>query len=136
MPSTLTAQDIAQHIARGDLDDALGAIYDAMQSRFSEGAVGLTWSITLPDLGLTVTEDDLTIVEAELIEAMAGCSWANIDPVRSARDCRSVLEVCLSQRQNMSADDAHKAIGSLRVTDFLRAVKREVVSPAPLDSGV
>lgn len=131
-----TGQDIAQRIAVGELDDALGAIYDAMQSRFSEGAVGLTWSINMPDLGIEIAEDDLTIDEAMLIERMTGTTWANIDPVRSAADCRAVLAACLSQRQDMTADEADARLRGIKVVDFLRAVKREAVTPAPLDSGV
>lgn len=131
---TLNPQDVAQYIAAGDLDEGIGAIYEALQARFSEGAVGLTWSITMPDLGIEISEDDLTIDEAMLIERMTGTTWASIDPVRSAVDCRAVLAACLSQRQGLSADEAEATLKGIKVVDFLRAVKRKAVTPAPLDS--
>ena len=129
-----SGQDIAQRIAAGDLDDSIGAIYEAMQTRFKEQAVGLTWSINLPALDIVITEDDLTIDEAMLIERMAGCTWGDIDPVRSANDARAVLAACLSQRQNLTPEQATERLKSVRVTDYLRAIKREVLAPAPLDS--
>lgn len=131
---TDTGQDIAQRIASGQLDESMAAIYDAMQARFSDGAVGLTWSIVMPDLGIEISEDDLTIDEAMLIERMTGTTWAAIDPVRSAADCRAVLAACLSQRQNMTADEADAKLRGVKVVDFLRAVKRQAVTPGPLDS--
>lgn len=130
----MNGQEIAQRIAVGELDDAIGAIYEALQARFSDGAVGLSWSIDMPDLGIEIAEDDLTIDEAILIEKMTGTTWASIDPVRSAADCRAVLAACLSQRQNLTPDEATERLRGVRVVDFLRAVKREAVVPAPLDS--
>lgn len=129
-----SAQDVAQWIAAGDLDDGMGAIYDAMQTRFREQAVGLSWSITMPELDIEISEDDLTIDEAMLIERMAGCQWGEIDPVRSANDARAVLAACLSQRQNLTAEQATEKLKGITVVEFLKAVKREVITPAPLDS--
>lgn len=49
-----SGQDIAQHIAAGDLDGELATVLEAIQSRFAEGAAAMTWSINLPDLDLSL----------------------------------------------------------------------------------
>jgi len=129
-----SGQDIAQWIAAGDLDFELSAVYDALSARFSEGAVGLTWSVVIPDLDVSISEDDLTIDEAMMIEKMTGTTWASIDPVRTAADARAVLAVALSQRCGLTVDEAEEKLKTVRAADYLKGVKREVVTPAPLDS--
>lgn len=129
-----SAQDIAQWIAAGDLDGGLGGILEAIQTRFSVGAAAMKWAIDLPDLELSLSEDDLTIDEAMLIESMANCTWAEIDPVRSAAHCRAILAACLSQRHNLSASEANEKLKGLTVVELLGAIKRTEVNRAPLDS--
>lgn len=130
----MNGQEVAQRIVAGDLDDGIGAIYEALQARFSDGTVGLTWSIKMPALDVEITEDDLTIDEAMLIEKVTGTNWAQIDPVRSAADARAILAVSLSQRNGLTPAEADERLKTVRAADFLRCVRREVVTPAPLDS--
>lgn len=94
----------------------------------------MKWSIDLPDLDLALSEDDLTLDEAMLIENMAGCTWAEIDPVRSAAHSRAILAACLSQRQNLTPDEANQKLKTVKVVDLLGAIKRTEVNPAPLDT--
>ena len=129
-----SGQDIAQHIAAGDLDGELGVVLDAIQMRFAEGAAAMTWSINLPELDLDIHENDLTLNEAMLIEKMIGTTWANIEPVTSASHCRAILAVCIAQRQDLTADEASEKLKDLKVVDLLSAIKRTEVSPAPLDT--
>jgi hypothetical protein len=129
-----SGQDIAQHIAAGDLDGELSTVLEAIQMRFAEGAAAMTWSINLPDLDLVIHENDLTLNEAMLIEKMLGTTWANIEPVTSASHCRAILAVCLSQRQELTPDEANDKLKALRVVELLSAIKRTEVSPAPLDT--
>ena len=129
-----SGQDIAQHIAAGDLDGELGVVLDAIQMRFAEGAAAMTWSINLPELDLDIHENDLTLNEAMLIEKMIGTTWANIEPVTSASHCRAILAVCIAQRQKLTADEASEKLKDLKVVDLLSAIKRTEVSPAPLDT--
>ena len=131
--TTPSGQDIAQHIAAGDLDGELGTVLEAIQLRFMEGAAAMTWSIDLPDLGLSLSENDLTIDEAMLIEKMTGTTWSEIEPVRSAAHCRAILAACLSQRQSLTPDEANEKLKTLKVVDLLGAIKRTEVNPAPLD---
>lgn len=127
-------QDIAQHIAAGDLDGELGTVLEAIQMRFAEGAAAMTWSINLPDLDLEIHENDLTLNEAMLIEKMIGTNWSNIEPVTSASHCRAILAVCLSQRQELTPDEANDKLKALKVVELLSAIKRTEVVPAPLDT--
>jgi hypothetical protein len=129
-----SGQDIAQHIAAGDLDGELATVLEAIQTRFAEGAAAMTWSINLPDLDLVIHENDLTLNEAMLIEKMIGTTWANIEPVTSAAHCRAILAVCLSQRQDLTAEEASDKLKTLKVVDLLSAIKREEINPAPLDT--
>lgn len=130
----MNGQEIAQRIAAGDIDGELATVLEAIQLRFAEGAAAMKWSIDLPELDLQLSEDDLTIDEAMLIERMASCTWAEIDPVRSAAHSRAILAACLSQRQNLTPDEANERLKTLKVVDLLNAIKRTEVNPAPLDS--
>lgn len=134
MTTLPTGQDIAQRVAAGDLDGSLAIILEALQARFSEGAAALKWTIDCEPLGLKMSEDDLTLDEAMLIETMSGCTWAEIDPVRSATHCRAILAACISQRQGLTPEEATEKLKPLKVVELLRSIKREEVNPAPLDS--
>lgn len=127
-----SGQNIANRIAAGDYDDHLGAIFEALQVRFNEGAATSRWVINFEDL--QVTEDDLTLDEAFLIEKVAGCTWDEIDPVRSAAHCRAILVACMGQRLSLKSDEVEERLKTIKVIDLLKCIKREVVVPAPLDS--
>ena len=127
-----SGQNIANRIAAGDYDDHLGAIFEALQVRFNEGAATSRWVISFEDLN--VTEDDLTLDEAFMIEKVAGCTWDAIEPVRSAAHCRAILSVCMTQRLNLTAEEADQRLKALKVVELLKSIKREMVVPAPLDS--
>jgi len=127
-----SGQNIANRIAAGDYDDHLSAIYEAIQIRFNEGVAGLRWVINFEDLN--VTEDDLTLDECFMIEKVAGCTWGEIEPVRSASHCRAILAVCMAERLNLTMEEVEVRLKKIKVVDLLKGIKREVVSPAPLDS--
>ena len=127
-----SGQNIANRIAAGDYDTHLGAIFEALQIRFNEGAVGMRWVIDFE--GLNVTEDDLTLDEAFKIEKVAGCNWGEIEPVRSAAHCRAILAVCMAERLNLSMEEVETRLKAIKVVELLKSIKRETVVPAPLDS--
>lgn len=132
MPSTLTAQDVAQYVARGDYDGDLVPILEAIQSRFIEAATAVRWVIDFEDL--KVTEDDLTLDEAFAIERAAGCNWSEIEPVRSAAHCRAIVAVCMGSRLNLTADEVEKRLAAIKVSELLKGIRREEVTPPPLVS--
>jgi hypothetical protein len=125
-----SGQDIANRVAAGDYDGSLGALLEAIQSRFDVGAAGMTWAIDFEDL--QISESDLTIDEAFQIERMTNQTWATIDPVSSAADCRAILAVCMSERLGLTPDEAQTRLKSVKATDILRGIHKTEVSPAPL----
>ena len=127
-----SGQNIANRIAAGDYDTHLGAIFEALQVRFNEGAVGMRWVIDFD--GLCVTEDDLTLDEAFKIEKVAQVTWGEIEPTRSAAHCRAILAVCMAERLNLTMEDVEARLKAIKVVELLRCIKRETVVPAPLDS--
>jgi hypothetical protein len=127
-----SGQNIANRIAAGDYDGELGAIFEALQLRFTDGAAAMRWVIDFD--GLNVTEDDLTLDEAFKIEKVAGCNWGEIEPVRSAAHCRAILAVCMADRLNLSAEEVETRLKGVKVSELLKAIRRESVVPAPLDS--
>lgn len=127
-----SGQNIANRIAAGDYDNALGAIFEALQVRFNVGAASTRWVIDFD--GLNVTEDDLTLDEAFKIEKVAGCTWAEIEPLRSAAHCRAILAVCMGDRLNLTSEEVEQRLKAVKVVELLQAIKRETVVPAPLDS--
>ena len=84
--------------------------------------------------GLHVTEDDLTLDEAFKIEKVAGCTWGEIEPIRSAAHCRAILAVCMSDRLNLTPEETEERLKGVKVVELLKSIKREAVVPAPLDS--
>lgn len=126
-----SGQDIAQRIASGEYDGDLSGILEAMQLRFSQGNVAMKWQIDYEDLH--VQEDDLTLDEAFLIEKIAGCTWGDIDPVSSAAHCRAILAACMSERLNITVEQAQDRLKTIKVVDLLQSIKRVEITPAPLD---
>jgi len=90
----------------------------------------MRWVINFEDVH--VTEDDLTLDEAFMIEKVAGCTWGDIEPVRSAAHCRAILAVCMGQRLELKPEEVEARLKSIKVVDLLKSIKRETVYPAPL----
>jgi hypothetical protein len=127
-----SGQDIAQHIAAGDLDGELVALLEVIQARFMEGASSMRWLIEFD--GLEVAEDDLTLDEAFSIEKAAGCNWSEIEPVRSAAHCRAIIGVCLGTRLKLTQPEVEEKLAKIKVSELLKGIRREEVVPAPLDT--
>jgi len=128
--TTPTAQSVANRIAAGEYDQHLGTFFEALQVRFADGVATMRWVINFEDVH--VTEDDLTLDEAFMIEKVAGCTWGDIEPVRSAAHCRAILAVCMGQRLELKPEEVEARLKSIKVVDLLKSIKRETVYPAPL----
>lgn len=66
--------------------------------------------------------DDLTIGEAEAIEAATDESWLYINPFRSAKHCRAILVAFLSR--TVSPAEAEAAVKGVSVKAALDGVER------------
>jgi hypothetical protein len=60
----------------------------------------------------------VTIDEAERIEDATSSTWRAINPLRSAKHARAILETFLVSRAGMTAEDARSKVGALTVDEF------------------
>ena len=89
--------------------------------------------------GQVYREADLTIGEAEDIEDVASTTWRQINPLRSAKHARSILQVLLESRAGLSADAARAKVRALKVDEFLEMLSAEddnADMPAAYENGV
>lgn len=66
--------------------------------------------------------DDLTLAEAERIEAYTGESWLTLNPLRTAKHCVAVMVEVLV-RTGVPRDDALAEVGKIPLTTALDHVK-------------
>ena len=123
-------QAMIQRIASGDADGQLTGILEAVQSRVLDGAATFQWQINWD--GLEISENDLTLDEALSIEAATGATWSNIEPLRSAAHCKSILKVCMMNRMSLSSSEVDKKLSNAKVVDILNSINRIEVNPSPL----
>jgi hypothetical protein len=76
----------------------------------------VAWVLTFD--GQVYREADLTIDEAERIEVATSSTWRAINPLRSAKHARAILETFLVSRAGMTAEDARSKVGALTVDEF------------------
>lgn len=130
---------LTAEIARGDHDGQLANIMEAVRHRFTTGPGVTRWRLTHDGAGdesfaVEVTEDDLTLAEAEAIEKATGRSWAAIDPISSAKCCAAVLTVAIASRTEQSQSAAEAHVAALPVSSVVDGISQYEVNPAPLDS--
>lgn len=79
----------------------------------------MPYRVTLDGVG-SFTTDDLTLAEAIEIEKATDHSWYEINPFRSATDCKAIMVAFLSR--TLAADVAAKQVDALTVAEVLAAV--------------
>jgi hypothetical protein len=71
--------------------------------------------------------DDLTLDEAIKVEEVTGRSWMEINPFRSAQDCKAIVVAFLSREMDAKAAEAKVGGLSLReVLDSVDVVKEDL----------
>lgn len=75
------------------------------------------WQITYKDK--KYREDDLTLDDCEEIERRLNATWAEIDPLRSARHAKVIAIFLLHRKGGMDQDEAAATVGALKVNEFL-----------------
>ena len=83
----------------------------------------MAWVLTFD--GQVYREADLTIDEAEQIEELTSSTWRQINPLRSAKHAKAILQTFLVSRAGMTTFDAAAKVGALRVNDFLDMLSQE-----------
>ena len=72
--------------------------------------------------GRTVTTDELTLDEIELVERVSGTPWVNINP-RASLKCAKALLIVMAIRAGEAEDAAFRRLSKLN----LKAIKRAFV---------
>jgi hypothetical protein len=73
--------------------------------------------------GEVYREGDLTLGQCERIEDVTGVNWRAIHPLRSAKEARVVLEVCVAERKGESVETVRERVNAMKVDEFLDALK-------------
>jgi hypothetical protein len=98
------AQRAASAIRKGECDADLADVLNALMERVSTGEVALRWRLDLDDLH--VTEEDLTLGEADMLERLLGCTWGEVNPLKSAEHAAALIRVCLVSRTGITTEEA------------------------------
>lgn len=83
----------------------------------------MAWILTFD--GQVYREADLTIDEAERIENATQTTWRSINPIRSAKHARAILETFLVTRGGLTSDQASAKVGALKVNEYLDLLTTE-----------
>ena len=124
-------------IGTGAFDGHLVNVIEFARRRLTEGPTAARWSVscTIADGDASylveVTEDSLTVAEAELAEIATGSSWGNLHPIRSASANRAIIQAALMHRHKLQSIDAHRLAGALTVVEATNAFTQYEVDAVP-----
>lgn len=79
------------------------------------------WQFTFGDHVLS--ENDITVGQAERIEALTGESWLRINPLRSAKHARAIVVVMLADASGRDEEDVAAEIRAMKTNDFLNLLE-------------
>ena len=123
------AERVAVSIRKGECDDQMDEVVNAIQARVMDGAVALRWRVQLDDLD--VTEDQLLLDEAFLLEELLGVSWGAIEPLSSAKHASALLRVLYGR--TCDDDEATAKVKALTVKEVMGAITRTTEVDPPKD---
>lgn len=129
----MEAPDVVAAILNGDLDEDVSTIIDAIRERTKLGAVEMCWRVPFDDLD--ITEENLTVGEAKLIEVATGQPITRLPIAGSAKNIAAVIAAVLMQRQGLKSTDAFALIEGRPVKDLLGSVTEYTVTNPPKDGG-
>lgn len=119
-------------LALGRMDDRLEDLFLGFVSRLSNAGGAVRWRLTWD--GLVVDEENLTLLECETAEQLAGKTWLTLS-TRSAHDCVSILSAALVHRRGLSVVEARDALAGLTVAEVAGVVRSEYLAvPDPFVS--
>ena len=128
----LSPDELVTHLQGGTYDGHWKQILDAFKFRASVGEVGMRWRLDL--CGMDITEDSLTVGEAEDIEEATRTNWQQLAPGRSARTCRTILQVCLQSRKGLTVEEARETARAVTIAELLEGFSEYEVAAPPLGS--
>jgi hypothetical protein len=124
------APAIVDDITAGAFDDDLPELVAAIRGRYAE--VGSYWRVDFD--GLDVTEQNITIAEAKLVERMAQTQLRFIDPASSVTQAAAIVQAAMMERRDMKPAIAEESLRRVTANDLSAACSR-YVADLPKDSG-
>lgn len=95
----------------------------------------MPWQIRYNDK--VYREGDLTIDDAEEIERRLGATWAELNPLRSAKHAKVIAAYMLHRHGGMDQDAAIATVGAMKANEFLAMVEPEDDDlPTETDKGI
>lgn len=129
----METDDVVAAVLNGDFDDDLTDLVAAVRERTRSGLVEMCWRLPFDDVD--ITEENLTVGEAKLIEAATGESITRLPIAGSAKNIAAVIVSVLIQRQGMKAADAFELVDKRSVKELLGLVNEYAVTNPPKDGG-
>lgn len=132
-PRSTDLTKFCEELAIGRHDDDLPTLLEAFGARVVAKSARVRWrfTVTLDDLGtLVVDEDNLTLLEMETAERLAGCTWLTLDPRGSAHKATAILTAAIMHRHDLDESDARKALSGLSTMHLLGDAFTEYLSDA------
>lgn len=123
------------NIKRGTTDGRLDEILDAVAARVEALSGGIRWQIDLESEALHVTEDDLTLGEARLVQALARRPWLRIDPLNDVGCAIAVVTAMLHFRLGLDLVAASARTQKLSATEVAHSISQYTTSGRPFDGG-
>ncbi len=128
----MDAETFTQELILGRHDEHLNELFQALVSRVKAGSVSKEWIIE-DVCGVSIRESTMTVGQAERIEALSGESWAELNPVKSARQFRAIVQAAL-ESDGMKSTDAAEKVQALAASEAVDHVRTELSEPVPFDS--
>lgn len=111
-------------------------ILDAVHHQLLEGPSSRRWKIDLGFLGAAytdriITEDGFSFDEACEAERISDRSWAGLDPMMRANDCRAVILAHLCWVDKMPQKAARELVGQFGFNEVAQAISIYEVADDP-----
>lgn len=120
-------------ILRGEYDEQLVEIAQALHAREQTGEVRVRWRITFDDI--TIDADSATVAEARKFEDLSGIAWQFARPQVSMTRRVALIVAALITRQGMSQEDAFAKIDAKPAAELEDCISEYVDSSSPKDGG-
>ena len=76
--------------------------------------------------GEVYREGDLTLGQCEKIEEATGQSWLVINPLRSAKQARLILQLLAAERTGEPLEEVEKRVAALSADEYLNVMHSDV----------
>lgn len=132
MPVT-DVKTLTEQILGGDYEGHESEILGAIIKRRDLGSIQIAWRLEWDDLD--VTQENLTIGEAKLVEKLAGKSIHLTAPAQSADNISAYLVAALVNRKGMSQQDALAEVDKASARQLFRSLSDYTIVDPPKDDG-